>query len=108
MQHLFVAALVTVLPTRVLGNPRQDIFGFLGNQLVDWDMHMLQQFPLIGELNRPWLRIKDERPLFGNKLLDRRCIFYAAVVSSCVRHFLRSHGFNCISPLQTTNALPRH
>ncbi|MCP1065873.1 hypothetical protein M5G07_11985 [Serratia symbiotica] len=54
MQHALVTALSTVVPTCVLGDPMQDIFGFRGNQLVDWDAHVLAHFPLIiGEFNHP-------------------------------------------------------
>lgn len=72
VQHALVTALAAVLPTCVLGDPMQAIFGFGGNQLVDWDAHVLQQFPIIGELNQPWRWINAGTRGFGQWLLDCR------------------------------------
>jgi DNA helicase-2/ATP-dependent DNA helicase PcrA len=36
-QHALVLTLAEVLPTRVLGDPLQGIFGFKGQKIVDWD-----------------------------------------------------------------------
>jgi len=77
VQHSLVTALANVLPTCVLGDPMQAIFGFGGNQLVDWNAHVLQQFPPIGELNRPWRWINAGAPQFGQWLLDCRRILQA-------------------------------
>jgi DNA helicase-2/ATP-dependent DNA helicase PcrA len=77
VQHSLVTALATVLPTCVLGDPMQAIFGFGGNQLVDWNAHVLQQFPPIGELNRPWRWINAGTPQFGQWLLDCRRVLHA-------------------------------
>ncbi|MBC3504436.1 UvrD-helicase domain-containing protein [Pseudomonas sp. SWRI59] len=77
VQHSLVTALATVLPTCILGDPMQAIFGFGGNQLVDWNADVLQQFPLIGELNRPWRWINAGTPHFGQWLLDCRGVLYA-------------------------------
>lgn len=77
VQHSLVTALANVLPTCVLGDPMQAIFGFGGNQLVDWNAHVLQQFPPIGELNRPWRWINAGTPQFGQWLLDCRRILQA-------------------------------
>lgn len=38
----------------VLGDPVQAIFGFAGNQLVDWQGHVEARFPAIGALATPW------------------------------------------------------
>lgn len=73
-QHSLVTALATVLPTCVLGDPMQAIFGFGGNQLVDWNVQVLQQFPLIGELNHPWRWINAGTPQLGQWLLDCRSV----------------------------------
>ncbi|MBX8472112.1 UvrD-helicase domain-containing protein [Pseudomonas sp. RIT778] len=77
VQHSLVTALATVLPTCVLGDPMQAIFGFGGNQLVDWNVHVLQQFPPIGELNRPWRWINAGTPQLGNWLLYCRRVLQA-------------------------------
>lgn len=66
VQHSLVAALTTVLPSCVLDDSMQDIFGFVDYQLVDWNVHLLPQFPLISELNRPRRRINEGRQQFGN------------------------------------------
>ena len=50
----------------------QAIFGFRGNQLVDWDAHVLSHFPLIGELNHPWRWANAGAPELGRWLLDCR------------------------------------
>ncbi|MFQ2133271.1 UvrD-helicase domain-containing protein [Aeromonas hydrophila] len=77
VQHALVTALSVILPTCVLGDPMQAIFGFGGNQLVDWDAHVLQQFPLIGELNQPWRWINAGTHGFGQWLLDCRLVLQA-------------------------------
>lgn len=53
-QHGIVSGLAQLLPTCVLGDPMQAIFGFPGNQLVDWGADVLAQFPAAGELRTPW------------------------------------------------------
>ncbi|MEY8175037.1 UvrD-helicase domain-containing protein [Burkholderia multivorans] len=77
MQHALVSALAGVLPTSVLGDPMQAIFGFAGNQLVDWNTQVLEQFPLIGELEQPWRWINAGTPQLGQWLLDCRQILQA-------------------------------
>lgn len=77
VQHGLVTALATVLPTCVLGDPMQAIFGFRGNQLVDWNAQVLQQFPPIGELNEPWRWINACTPQLGHWLLDCRRVLQA-------------------------------
>ena len=77
VQHALVTALAAILPTSVLGDPMQAIFGFGGNQLVDWDAHVLQQFPPIGELNQPWRWINAGTPGLGQWLLDCRRVLHA-------------------------------
>ncbi|CAJ1271790.1 UvrD-helicase domain-containing protein [Klebsiella pneumoniae] len=72
VQHSLVTALSMVLPACVLGDPMQAIFGFRGNQLVDWDTHVLTHFPLIGELNHPWRWDNAGAPELGRWLLDCR------------------------------------
>ncbi|WP_211460894.1 UvrD-helicase domain-containing protein [Collimonas silvisoli] len=72
VQHTLVTALAEILPTSILGDPMQAIFGFGGNQLVDWNAHVLPQFPSIGELNQPWRWINAGTQGFGQWLLDCR------------------------------------
>jgi hypothetical protein len=54
IQHAIVSALAESLPTCVLGDPLQAIFGFGGNQLVHWDEHVEARFPASGALATPW------------------------------------------------------
>ncbi|WP_145032788.1 UvrD-helicase domain-containing protein [Pantoea ananatis] len=77
VQHDLVTALSMVLPTCVLGDPMQAIFGFRGNQLVDWNTHVLPHFPAIGELNQPWRWTNAGKPEFGQWLLECRRILLA-------------------------------
>lgn len=54
VQHEIVSSLAQRLPTCVLGDPMQAIFGFRGNQLVGWGTEVQTQFPAVGELRTPW------------------------------------------------------
>lgn len=72
LQHELITALAVVIPTCVLGDPMQAIFGFGGNRLVDWNNQVLRQFPSIGELNVPWRWINAGTPQLGRWLLDCR------------------------------------
>lgn len=72
VQHAIVDALATVLPTAVLGDPMQAIFGFAGNQLVHWQGNVEAQFPAAGKLGTPWRwRNAGTEPL-GRWLLEAR------------------------------------
>lgn len=71
-QHAIVDWAATVLPTCVLGDPMQAIFGFAGNQLVDWSANVLAQFPSVGELSIPWRWRNVGTEPFGNWLLASR------------------------------------
>jgi len=72
MQHSMVDALAEVLPTAVLGDPMQAIFGFGGNQLVQWQAHVEARFPALGALANPWRwRNAGAEPL-GHWLLEAR------------------------------------
>ncbi|MFC6310416.1 DNA helicase UvrD [Paraburkholderia dipogonis] len=72
VQHAIVDAMATVLPTAVLGDPMQAIFGFAGNQLVHWQTGVEDRFPAVGALDTPWRwRNADTEPL-GLWLLDTR------------------------------------
>lgn len=72
VQHVIVDALAMELPTAVLGDPMQAIFGFAGNQLVHWQDHVEDQFPAAGVLSTPWRwRNAGTEPL-GHWLLEAR------------------------------------
>lgn len=77
VQHALVTAIAATLPTCVLGDPMQAIFGFGGNQLVDWNAHVLPQFPLIGELSHPWRWINAGTAALGQWLLHCRHVLSA-------------------------------
>ncbi|MGM3412080.1 ATP-dependent helicase [Ralstonia holmesii] len=71
-QHAIVAWLATTLPTCVLGDPMQAIFGFRDNPLVNWQADVLPQFPPSGELQIPWRWRLAGTEHFGNWLLQTR------------------------------------
>ncbi len=71
-QHAFVDALANDLPTVVLGDPMQAIFGFSGNRLVNWDRDVVARFPPIGELVTPWRWINAGMEELGRWLLEAR------------------------------------
>lgn len=71
-QHAIIDWAAVVLPTCVLGDPMQAIFGFGGNPLVDWNKNVLRQFPSIGELQTPWRWRNAGAEAFGNWLLSCR------------------------------------
>jgi len=71
-QHAIVDWAAEVLPTCILGDPMQAIFGFRGNVLVDWNTNVLQQFPAIGELLTPWRWRNAGTEALGDWLLNCR------------------------------------
>jgi DNA helicase-2/ATP-dependent DNA helicase PcrA len=62
-QHKLVLAIAEHLPCRIVGDPLQGIFGFGGQQIVDWPSDVRQNFDTIGELNQPWRWDKANRDL---------------------------------------------
>src|SRR5262249_31790684 len=52
-QHALVGFASNALPTSVLGDPMQAIFGFGQDNLAKWDETVCQHFPLAGESRRP-------------------------------------------------------
>ncbi|MCL4667849.1 UvrD-helicase domain-containing protein [Burkholderia pseudomallei] len=72
MQHAIVDSAAVVLPTCVLGDPLQAIFGFGNNQLVSWENNVLPQFPVIGALQTPWRWRLAGTERLGNWLLAIR------------------------------------
>ncbi len=65
-QHDLIKALGCILPTRVLGDHLQGIFGFNGEVLVDFDKD-LNDFEKFPELSEPW-RWKDKNHDLGKSL----------------------------------------
>jgi hypothetical protein len=72
IQHAIIDALSLELPTAVLGDPMQAIFGFAGNQLVDWRGHVEVSFPAIGALATPWRWRNAGTERLGGWLLEVR------------------------------------
>ena len=71
-QHYLVQFLSAILPTCVVGDPMQAIFGFADNVLADWRTQVCGHFPIVGELRTPWRwRNAGAEPL-GQWLLDVR------------------------------------
>ncbi len=54
LQHQLVRGLSEALPTVVLGDPLQAIFGFGGNRLPSWRDVVLRDFPMVAQLDVPW------------------------------------------------------
>jgi len=76
-QHCIVYFLSLLLPTCVLGDPMQAIFGFRGNALADWEQQVCAHFPIVGELTTPWRwRNAGAEPL-GQWLLEARRLLAA-------------------------------
>lgn len=80
-QHAIVYYLSHVLPTCVLGDQLQAIFGFGDDGLADWKQHVGSHFPLAGELNIPHRWINAGAADLGqwvlaarSKLLSGQCI----------------------------------
>jgi UvrD-like helicase family protein len=71
-QHAIVAYAAQTLPTCVLGDPMQAIFGFGGDDLANWKDHVLAYFPPAGELDTPWRWINAGTEPLGRWLLDVR------------------------------------
>jgi UvrD/REP helicase N-terminal domain len=68
VQHALTVAAAKVLPTCVLGDPMQAIFGFNG-LLVDWNDDVHAAFRPCGELATPWRWINAGERAFGQWLL---------------------------------------
>jgi len=71
MQHAIVGLTAQVLPTCVLGDPLQAIFGFAG-KLVHWKNDVEATFPPAGRLSTPWRWINAGETAFGEWLLAAR------------------------------------
>jgi AAA domain len=71
-QHAIIYYAAQSLPTCVLGDPMQAIFGFQGNALADWEGMVCKHFPLAGQLAKPWRWTNAGNEEFGIWLLDAR------------------------------------
>lgn len=71
-QHSIVYFLSLILPTCVLGDPMQAIFGFRGNALADWDQQVCAHFPVMAELSTPWRWRNVGAEALGQWLLEVR------------------------------------
>lgn len=70
-QHNIIGWTSTVLPTCVLGDPLQAIFGF-DEPTVDWTKNVHKVFPSVGELTTPWRWMKAGTESLGTWLLGVR------------------------------------
>lgn len=72
-QHALIYYASLLLPTCVVGDHMQAIFGFDRNDpLADWDKHVCGHFEQVGELDKPWRWIKAGAEDLGTWLLDAR------------------------------------
>lgn len=71
-QHAIIYYVSTVLPTCVVGDPVQAIFGFGDDTLASWDDHVCKHFPLAAELDYPWRWVNAGAEELGQWLLDVR------------------------------------
>lgn len=76
-QHHIVYFLSLILPTCVLGDPMQAIFGFRGNALADWSQQVCTHFPVVAELTTPWRWRNAGAEAFGQWLLEARRLLAA-------------------------------
>lgn len=72
-QHGMVCALARTLPTCILGDPMQAIFGFR-DPLVHWQRDAQTAFPPIGELQTPWRWRLAGMDALGAWLLQARAL----------------------------------
>ena len=72
LQHAIVYFASIHLPTCVLGDPMQSIFGFGDDALADWEKHVCKHFPVVAELDIPWRWINADNEELGGWLLKKR------------------------------------
>lgn len=78
-QHYLVYHLSLILPTCVLGDPMQGIFGFGGNALVNWKQQVCAHFPIVAELATPWRWRNAGAEALGLWLLGARRLLAAGL-----------------------------
>jgi len=72
-QHAIVSWAAQILPTCILGDPLQAIFGFSKNDpLARWNEDVCAYFPVVGELDKPWRWLNANAEPFGIWLLEAR------------------------------------
>ena len=71
-QHAVVGYAAQMLPTCVLGDPMQAIFGLGGDDLATWNEQVCSYFPFAGELATPWRWINARAEPLGCWPLDVR------------------------------------
>ncbi len=71
-QHAVLVYVAQTLPTCVLGDPMQAIFGFGDDGLAKWNEQVCVRFPIAGELDTPWRWINANAAPLGQWLLDVR------------------------------------
>jgi hypothetical protein len=71
-QHEIVYHAARCIPTCVVADPMQAIFGFGDDPLADWVEHVEGFFPLVATLNKPWRWINSGTEALGEWLLDVR------------------------------------
>ena len=76
-QHAMVTWLAQTLPTCVLGDPLQAIFGFGGDDLPGWDVDVCCYFPVVAQLTQPWRWLNAGAADLGNWLLQTRASMVA-------------------------------
>ena len=69
-QHQICLGIKEAIPTYILGDPMQAIFGWSGTP-IDWNNEVLKDFPSIGVLSTPWRWNNENNKDLGNWLL--RC-----------------------------------
>lgn len=75
-QHAIVCLIAQILPTCILGDPMQAIFGFR-DPLVHWEREAQAAFPPIGVLQNPWRWRLAGMDALGSWLLQARTLLQA-------------------------------
>ena len=71
-QHVLIVSAASTLPTCILGDPLQGIFGFGSDRQVKWREEVSTCFPLANELDTPWRWINAGAKHLGEWLLEVR------------------------------------
>lgn len=75
-QHCIVCSIAQILPTCILGDPMQAIFGFR-DPLVHWEREAQAVFPPTGALQTPWRWRLAGMDALGDWLLQARALLQA-------------------------------
>ena len=71
-QHAIVYYASRLIPTCVVGDEMQAIFGFGDDPLAKWNEHVVSHFSIVDELAKPWRWINAQAEPLGDWLLDVR------------------------------------